>query len=52
MNWLGRKMGNRYFVLLPDTLNGRMLEKMDAEGYPSVSELCRMLIRGWLNDEV
>lgn len=44
-----KKMGDRYFVLLPKVLNDRMQEKMEIEGYPSVSELCRTLIRRWVN---
>lgn len=45
------KMENRYFVMLPDVLNDRMVEKMEIEGYPTVSELCRVLIRRWVNSD-
>ena len=45
-------MTDTYFIKLPKVLNTRMQEKMEIEGYPSVSELCRALIRLWTNDDL
>ena len=46
----GKERGKVYSMSLPRALNEMVLEKMKTMGYQSVGEVCRELLRNWVNE--
>ena len=49
MSRKGRK-GRVFTISIPPVLHDQVHEKMEVVGYNGISELCRELLRKWIND--